>query len=76
MEEQAIKLSLTQCRQLEYNDNCSPIREKEGYITLMVACCAICRTDAKMWNQGHRDLVLPRVPGHEIAGYDDRSGQL
>jgi len=29
-----------------------------------------------MWNQGHRDLVLPRVPGHEIAGYDDRSGQL
>jgi len=29
-----------------------------------------------MWNQGHRDLVLPRVPGHEIAGYDDKSGQL
>jgi len=29
-----------------------------------------------MWWQGHRDLILPRVPGHEIAGYDDRSGHL
>ena len=29
-----------------------------------------------MWDQGHRDLILPRVPGHEIAGYDDKSGQL
>ncbi|MBW1636791.1 MAG: nicotinate-nucleotide--dimethylbenzimidazole phosphoribosyltransferase [Deltaproteobacteria bacterium] len=29
-----------------------------------------------MWSQGHRDLVLPRIPGHEIAGYDDRSGLL
>ncbi|RTZ95076.1 MAG: nicotinate-nucleotide--dimethylbenzimidazole phosphoribosyltransferase [Deltaproteobacteria bacterium] len=28
-----------------------------------------------MWNQGHRDLVLPRVLGHEIAGHDE-SGRL
>jgi len=43
---------------------------------LKISYCAICRTDAKMWNQGHRDLVLPRVLGHEIAGYDESSGQL
>ena len=32
--------------------------------------CAICRTDAKIWNEGHRDLVLPRVPGHELVATD------
>lgn len=35
---------------------------------LKVDCCAVCRTDAKMWSQGQRDLVLPRVLGHEICG--------
>lgn len=29
--------------------------------------CAVCRTDAKAWHQGHRDLVLPRILGHEIC---------
>ncbi len=29
-----------------------------------------------MWNQGHRDLVMPRIPGHEIAGYDEKTGKL
>lgn len=32
--------------------------------------CAICRTDAKMWDQGHRDLVFPRVLGHEMVVAD------
>ncbi|MBU0995764.1 MAG: nicotinate-nucleotide--dimethylbenzimidazole phosphoribosyltransferase [Proteobacteria bacterium] len=50
------------------NDN-----EKEpetGYKRLKVDCCAICRTDAKIWHEGHRDLSLPRVPGHEIVVSD------
>jgi nicotinate-nucleotide--dimethylbenzimidazole phosphoribosyltransferase len=29
-----------------------------------------------MWDQGHRDLVLPRVPGHEIAAVDKKTGRL
>src|SRR5210317_1602656 len=37
---------------------------------LGVIYCAVCRTDAKMWNEGHRDLVLPRVPGHEVVAID------
>jgi len=37
-------------------------------VLLKVSYCSICRTDAKMWLQGQRDLVLPRVPGHEICG--------
>ncbi len=43
-----------------------------GYVRRRVLCCAICRTDAKMWAQGHPDLVLPRVPGHEMVVADDR----
>ncbi|MFW5854650.1 MAG: alcohol dehydrogenase catalytic domain-containing protein [Thermodesulfobacteriota bacterium] len=35
---------------------------------LQVSHCAVCRTDAKIWKYGHRDLVLPRIPGHEICG--------
>lgn len=45
-------------------------------VRLSVLYCGICRTDAKMWKQGHRDLVLPRVPGHEIAACDMDSGKL
>lgn len=37
-----------------------------------VTHCAICRTDAKIWAQGHRDLSLPRVLGHEIVIEKDR----
>ena len=35
---------------------------------LQVLYGSVCRTDAKMWAQGQRDLVLPRVLGHEICG--------
>jgi nicotinate-nucleotide--dimethylbenzimidazole phosphoribosyltransferase len=42
----------------------------DGWVTLDVSHCGICRTDAKMWEQGHRDLVLPRVLGHEIIAHD------
>jgi L-iditol 2-dehydrogenase len=38
---------------------------------LKVDYCSVCRTDAKMWSQGQRDLVLPRVLGHEICGHLD-----
>ncbi|MBW2708498.1 MAG: nicotinate-nucleotide--dimethylbenzimidazole phosphoribosyltransferase [Deltaproteobacteria bacterium] len=46
----------------------------EGFRALSVRYCAICRTDAKMWHEGHRDLVLPRVLGHEliVEGEDGR----
>jgi threonine dehydrogenase-like Zn-dependent dehydrogenase len=43
----------------------------EAEVLLQVTHCALCRTDAKMWLQGHRDLVLPRILGHEMVGYTD-----
>ncbi|WP_136795240.1 MULTISPECIES: nicotinate-nucleotide--dimethylbenzimidazole phosphoribosyltransferase [Desulfosediminicola] len=48
----------------------------EGHIRLKVLYCAICRTDAKMWKSGHRDLKLPRVLGHEVAAINESSGEL
>lgn len=41
------------------------------WVKLRVAYCAVCRTDAKMWEEGHRDVVFPRVQGHEIVAEDD-----
>ena len=41
---------------------------KEKYTVIL---CGICRTDAKLCVQGHRDLSLPRIPGHEICVEDD-----
>ncbi len=43
--------------------SCSP-----GDILIKVEACAICKTDVKMFHVGHRDLELPRVLGHEVAG--------
>lgn len=71
-----MKLALTRCEALELSELCNPPEVREGHVILTVSYCAICRTDAKMWRQGHRDLVLPRVLGHEIAGIDPQSDQL
>ncbi len=60
-----MKLLLTGLKKLEMRES-EPHDPEEGFRLLRVQYCAICRTDAKMWNEGHRDLVLPRVLGHEV----------
>lgn len=47
----------------EVND---PVLPKGG-VLLRVRACAVCGTDIKMLEAGHRDLVYPRIPGHEIT---------
>ena len=49
---------------------------KAGFRRLDVLCCGICRTDGRMWATGHRDLLLPRVMGHEVACADPASGEI
>ncbi len=56
------KIEIRSSDTLQSNDNSKRLR---------VQYCGVCRTDAKMWNEGHRDLVFPRVPGHEIMAADD-----
>ncbi len=50
-------------------------RVDSGMVEMRVSHCAICRTDVKMWRQGHRDLVLPRILGHEVAGTLENTGE-
>ena len=63
-----MKMMLTGLKKLEIiNDEKKLSKTEKGSVLVNVLCCAICRTDAKMWEQGHRELVFPRVPGHEIV---------
>ena len=39
-----------------------------GQVLVKVGACGICRTDMKAYYHGQRDLQLPRILGHEIAG--------
>jgi L-iditol 2-dehydrogenase len=46
-----------------------PVRPpQEGEVLVKVAVAGVCRTDLKLIRAGHRDLVLPRVPGEEVVG--------
>lgn len=38
-----------------------------GGVVLKVKACAVCGTDIKMLEAGHRDLTYPRIPGHEVT---------
>lgn len=52
---------------MELDDYPDPVTPKGGAL-LEVLACAVCGTDIKMREHGHRDLDLPRVLGHEIVG--------
>ncbi len=65
-----MKLQLTGLRKLEIVASESS-KSLDGRKPLRVLYCAICRTDAKIWSEGHRDLSLPRVPGHELVAADN-----
>ncbi len=70
------KLCLTAPGKLEFlTQEKSSLQSSNSHIQLKVNYCGVCRTDAKMWEQGHRDLSLPRVLGHEFVGVDEQSGK-
>ena len=71
-----IRMVLKGIRQLAVEELSEP-REgdtPDSCVRVDVLACAVCRTDAKMWEQGHRDLVFPRVLGHEMV-VKDRKGK-
>ena len=37
-------------------------------VLIKVEVTGLCRTDLKIVRSGHRDLVLPRIPGEEVVG--------
>jgi L-iditol 2-dehydrogenase len=44
-------------------------------VLIRVKACNICRTDVKCATTGQRDLVYPRILGHEIAGEIIKKGK-
>lgn len=44
-----------------------------GGVLLRVAACGLCASDLKMWRWGHKELKLPRILGHEVAGVVEES---
>ena len=46
-----------------------------GDVMVDVKACSLCPTDLKMLSYGHRDLVLPRVLGHEVSGIVSQLGE-
>ena len=64
-----MRILLTGLRNLELQKSKKP-EPREGFQLLEVQYCGVCRTDAKMWNEGHTDLVVPRVLGHELVATD------
>lgn len=51
---------------LEVDEVDDPVRPKGG-VLLKVMACAVCGTDIKMLEEGHRDLTYPRILGHEVT---------
>ena len=45
-----------------------------GEVRIRVSVTGLCRTDLKIVRVGHRDLVLPRIPGEEVVGVIDEIG--
>ena len=43
-------------------------------VLIQVEVTGLCRTDLKLIRVGHRDLVLPRIPGEEVIGIIRKMG--
>ena len=43
-------------------------------VLVRVTVTGLCRTDLKIVRAGHRDLVLPRIPGEEVVGIVEKIG--
>jgi L-iditol 2-dehydrogenase len=46
----------------------------EDEVLIQVEVTGLCRTDLKLIRVGHRDLVLPRIPGEEVVGIIRKMG--
>jgi alcohol dehydrogenase, propanol-preferring len=46
-----------------------------GEILIRVSCCGVCHTDLHTVVGELPDVILPRIPGHEVVGVVDRAGK-
>jgi len=68
-----MKINLKKIKEFTVSETSIQLINKDGWITADVMKCGVCRTDAKLWYEGHRDLELPRIIGHEmLVKYNDQ----
>jgi len=46
-----------------------------GEILLKISACAICGTDVRIFNHGHKHINQPQILGHEISGVVKKTGK-
>lgn len=64
---------LTSAKQLEIIERAPPVCGPAD-VVVSVEVCGVCRTDRKAFHMGQRDLVMPRVLGHEIVATIQQTG--
>jgi L-iditol 2-dehydrogenase len=67
MEREMKAITLKEIGRFEYGEAPDPVPGR-GELLLRVEVTGVCRTDVKILEHGHRDLVLPRIPGEEVVG--------
>lgn len=68
------KLSIKQEKVMEQVSNNNINQQQQESVTVLY--CGVCRTDAKMFYEGDKNLILPRVLGHEIVCQKENSEKL
>ena len=61
-------------KQIEIREVPTP-EPKPGEVLLRVKSCSVCGTDVRIYNQGQKNVVPPRITGHEIAGVVAKVGR-
>ena len=65
---------LYKIKELTLEDVQRPECPPDGLL-VKVKVCAVCATDVKIYNYGHRLIQLPRVLGHEVSGIIETVGE-
>ncbi len=55
--------------------NISDPKPKKGEVLLNIKACAVCGTDVRIFYHGQKNVVPPRITGHEIAGIVEDVGE-
>jgi L-iditol 2-dehydrogenase len=65
---------LYKIKDLALEDVLKPDCPDDGLL-VKIKVCAVCATDVKIYNYGHRLIQLPRVLGHEVSGTIEAVGE-
>ena len=50
-------------------------KPSQSGVVIMVKACGVCRSDWHGWMGNDPDIILPHIPGHELAGFVEDIGR-